>query len=65
MNVQYSHIVNKVLADHRDRIWTNSKLMMLRSESENSKRVVERFFAWHCAFGLYALKRHLLNHLIK
>lgn len=65
MIVQYSDTANKVLVDHRDKMWVERKLMMLQSDIKELKRVVERLFASHCPFGLYILKFHLLYHLVE
>lgn len=65
MSVQYSDILNKVLFDQRDESWAEGELMMLRSEIEEFKRIVETVFSSHCPFGLNTLEFHLLHHFVE
>lgn len=65
VSAQYSRIVNKVLVDKRNELWTDGQLKVLRSEIEDLKRVVERVFGSHCPSGLYVIGPHLLHHLVE
>lgn len=65
MELQYSDIVSKVLADHRDDIWMERELMMMRSELEEFKRIVETAFVKKCPSGLCTLNCHLLDRRVE
>lgn len=65
LKVQYRYLVNKVQIDKREKAWLDGELMLLRSEIEEFKPVVERVFVSHCPFRLRAVKFHLLNHLVE
>lgn len=38
---------------------------MLRSETEQSRRVVKRLCAWHCLIDFYTLTLYLLAHVVE
>lgn len=63
INVQYSHIVNKVPVEQNYESRGDAELMMLRFETEELKRVAEKVFASRCSCSLYTLELHLLYDL--
>lgn len=65
MSSQYSRIANKVLVDHRAETLVEEKLMMLRCEIEEVKRLFERARASHCSLGFCTLTLHLLDNLVE
>lgn len=64
-NVIYTEMVNYFLSDHSETACTAEELASLRSEISRVKTVVGRPFAPHCSSGLFALRFHLLNHVME
>lgn len=59
MNVHYSTITYKLLADHKYEIWAEEELMKPPSKIEEFKRVAGGDFESHCPLGLCTLDCNL------
>lgn len=58
MNVQYSDIIIKILADHNDLCWLEGDLLTMPSDTKQLKRVFRAFS--RCTFGLVCTAEHFI-----